>query len=238
MAKEKKDDLELYNKIASTWWDKDGKMHTLRLLNEPRFVFFDRFVPDFKGLKVIDIGCGGGFCAEFLAKRGAHVTGTDPSEGLLKTARAHAQESKMDIHYVQGVGEKIPLPDNEFDVAVCVDVFEHVDDPGKVANEVFRLLKPGGVFLFDTVNRTIKSRIIMIWLLEHITRAIPRGVHQHNKFIKPEELTQYLLAAGFKDLNMTGLQIKGKDPVTKKLRTEIGPDMSVLYIGCAVKPKV
>jgi 2-polyprenyl-6-hydroxyphenyl methylase / 3-demethylubiquinone-9 3-methyltransferase len=230
-----KNDLELYEREADNWWTPGSKLSILSYFNAPRFSYFDRFVGPWQGLKVLDVGCGGGFTCEFLAKRGAKVTGVDLSEKSIQAARKHAKESGLKIEYLQGKGEKLPVDSGQFDLVVCVDVLEHVEDLGKVLSEINRALKSGGTFLFDTINRTWKSRAVMIWLLEYVLKEIPRGTHDWKLFIRPEELREMLAAAGFSKLDMAGFDFKGVDKKTNQPKVKITEDLSVMYIGKAEK---
>jgi 2-polyprenyl-6-hydroxyphenyl methylase/3-demethylubiquinone-9 3-methyltransferase len=130
--------------------------------------------------------------SEALARRGAQVIGIDPSTDILTVARAHATSQGLNIIYREGVGEAIPLPNDSVDRVVCMDVLEHVQDVGKVIAEVRRVLRPGGIFFFDTINRNWLSRFMVVTLVEDVLRIIPRGAHDPAKFIRPEELKKYL----------------------------------------------
>ena len=160
----KKNDLAFYDVNADNWWDQDTKIYALHSLNQPRFEFFDRYIPTWKGLKALDVGCGGGFSCEFMAARDVVVSGIDQSQKCINAARKHAIASNFDIDYRCGVGEQMPYADCTFDVVVCVDVLEHVADVQRVLAEVFRILKPNGLFFFDTINRNLLvSRIFRHW---------------------------------------------------------------------------
>jgi 2-polyprenyl-6-hydroxyphenyl methylase / 3-demethylubiquinone-9 3-methyltransferase len=222
----------VYEEQARTWWAEGSKMTALRSFNPPRFEFFDRYVPTWDGVRVLDVGCGGGFTAEFLASRGASMVGIDPSAALIDTAREHARQSGLEIDYDSGVAEQLPYDDASFGVVTCVDVLEHVDDVGRVIKEIHRVLKPGGVFCFDTINRTWRSRIVMIWLAERVLRAIPVGAHDWRKFITLDEVRAYLSQAGFGQVDLDGLSVRGQNR-DGSLRIQISKDMSVQYIGCA-----
>ncbi|MFB2981045.1 bifunctional 2-polyprenyl-6-hydroxyphenol methylase/3-demethylubiquinol 3-O-methyltransferase UbiG [Microseira sp. BLCC-F43] len=242
----KKNNLEFYDLYAERWWNPKEKVYTLYHINKPRFEFFDRYVSNWQGLKALDVGCGGGFSCEFMAARGVLVSGIDQSAKCIQAAQKHAESSGFKIDYRQAVAENIPYGDATFDVVVCVDVLEHVENVEQVISEVYRVLKPDGLFLFDTINRTFKSKLVMIWLLENILRQIERGVHDWNKFIQPEELTEWLQAAGFKNIDIKGFDIFG-DGLKLKLfnyinywKTGVVPikineDDSINYIGKAVK---
>ena len=234
----KANDLEIYNREAKHWWTPGSPLNVLHSMNPPRFSFFDRFIKDWKNLKVLDVGCGGGFTSEFLAQRGAQVTGIDLSSATIESAREHAKTSHLKIDYLVGSGEDLPLPAGHFDVVICVDVLEHVSDLPKTLSEIHRVLKPGGSFLFDTINRTFKAKAIMIWLLERILRHIPNGTHDWKMFIRPEELSQALTNTGFSSPELAGFEVQGVDKKAGKSKASIGRDMSVMYIGQTTKPRM
>jgi 2-polyprenyl-6-hydroxyphenyl methylase/3-demethylubiquinone-9 3-methyltransferase len=250
----KKNDLEYYDLNADKWWKEDETLHLSNHLNKSRFEFFERYVPNWKGIKVLDIGCGGGLACEFLAKRGANVSGIDLSLNSIKVAQEHAKKSNLQIDYQCGVAEDLPYEENTFDVVVCFDVLEHVEDWEKVICEIYRVLNKNGIFLFDTINKTFKSKFIMIWLLEDILKQIPRGLHDWNKFIKPQELIDVMQKNGFVDIVIKGFDLTGgtnfrtlrdivlrglnnqrKDGELELFEIQINEDTSVSYIGKAVK---
>ncbi len=230
-----KNELEYYNLNADKWWKENANLHSLYYFNKPRFEFFDNSVPNWQRLKALDVGSGGGFTCEFMAKRGVIVSGVDPSLNSIQIAQKHAIESGLKIDYRHGFAEDLPYEENSFDIVTCVDVLEHVADLNKVISEINRVLKPNGLFFFDTINRTLKSRAIMIWLLENITKDIDRGVHDWRKFIKPKELLGLLKTNGFTDVTIKGFNFKGRDKKTGEIRVSLNEDTSVMYIGKAVK---
>jgi 2-polyprenyl-6-hydroxyphenyl methylase/3-demethylubiquinone-9 3-methyltransferase len=146
------------------------------------------------GKTVLDIGCGGGLFAEELARTGARVIGVDPSTTSLATARSHAVALGLNIDYRAGAGEKLPLEDASVDIACCVDVLEHVNDVDAVIGDTARVLRAGGVFVFDTITRTRLSRLVMIKLLQEwrLTAWMPANLHAWDKFITPNELRAML----------------------------------------------
>lgn len=228
-----KNDVEQYNTQGSTWWNPHGPFYVLKSMNEPRFIFFDRFITSWRDLNVLDIGCGGGFTCEVIAQKGATVSGIDLSDVSIETAMIHAKESDLSIDYRCGAAENLPYEDDRFDVITCVDALEHVEDVAKVIAEVERVLKPGGVFLFDTINKTFKSKLIMIWLLEYIKKEIPKGTHDWNMFIPPLQMTGYLEKEGFKNIELAGFDVKGIDSKTKRIIAEVNGNLSVMYLGKA-----
>jgi len=220
---------------AEVWWE--GSHYFLRMLANQvraRMLYFDRIDPKWEGLDTLDLGCGGGFLSEALANRGARVVGIDPWFAVLRVARAHSLTSKLNIQYVASAGESLPLDDNCMDRVVCVDTLEHVLDLKKVLAEVYRVLRPGGVFFFDTVNRNWLARILVVTLLEDIVRIMPRGVHDPNKFIRPRELQEELSALGFRVAPMVGM---GPVRINHKLEPVFGllPTNAIMYLGHAFK---
>jgi 2-polyprenyl-6-hydroxyphenyl methylase/3-demethylubiquinone-9 3-methyltransferase len=164
-------DNAIYDRIAETWWDENSMIHILRTaINPARFGYFGKIWKE-RGLKpselsLLDVGCGGGFLSEEFAKSGFCVTGVDSSAATLQTAQNHAEQAKLDIKYVNGRAEALPFDDATFDVVTCCDVLEHVSDLDVVVKEIARVLKPGGIFFYDTINRTPLSKFVMIKLFQ------------------------------------------------------------------------
>jgi 2-polyprenyl-6-hydroxyphenyl methylase / 3-demethylubiquinone-9 3-methyltransferase len=193
-------DNDYYSRIADSWWDESQPLSMLLTgLNPGRFGYFrevltTRLQIDPRGKAALDIGCGGGFLAEEFARLGCQVTGVDPSLSTLQVARAHAQRSGLDVDYRVGAGEQLPVGDAGFDLAYCCDVLEHVEDLDRVVAETARVLKPGGIYLFDTINRTLLSKLVAITLMQdwRLTRVYDTNLHDWNRFITPEELQTVL----------------------------------------------
>ena len=230
-----RNDLTIYNTVADRWWSDDIRwVRTLKNLVPGRLAWFDRHI-DWQGRDVLDLGCAGGFMAEALARRGAHVTGIDPAADAIDAARAHARESGLRIGYDVGVGEALPYESASFDAVVCVDVLEHVADLTKVLSEVARTLRPGGLFLFDTINRTLLARLATITVAEDMLRLLPRGTHDPAMFIRPAELRAAMQQAGLVPGPVTGLGPRG---LNRRLDLIFGPLplTAILYMGIAQKP--
>ncbi|HYA40640.1 MAG TPA: bifunctional 2-polyprenyl-6-hydroxyphenol methylase/3-demethylubiquinol 3-O-methyltransferase UbiG [Syntrophobacteraceae bacterium] len=205
---------ELYEIYGDRWWNEDAEFDFASLrycVNPVRYGYFKRKLQHLRipAKAVLDVGCGGGFLAEEFAKDGFQVTGIDPSAKSVATARKHAAESGLNIKYEVGRGEAMPFADGSFDLVACCDVLEHVDDLEMVIREVSRLLKPRGVFFYDTVNRTWLSKIalIKIWQDWSFTRCSPANSHVWEKFIKPAELIAIM-----QTWNLTHREIKGIAP--------------------------
>ncbi|WP_067723059.1 bifunctional 2-polyprenyl-6-hydroxyphenol methylase/3-demethylubiquinol 3-O-methyltransferase UbiG [Nocardia yamanashiensis] len=228
-------DDHFFARFADTWWAEDSQMRGLASFQGPRFEFFDKHVDLWAGRRVLDVGCGGGFTTEFLDGRGASVSGVDPSPDLIAAARRHAAETGRNIEYRVGAAEALPYPDAAFDIVTCVDVLEHVADPARSIREIARVLVPGGVFCFDTINRTLRSRVVMIWIPDHLGIGTP-GAHLWKDFITPGELRGYLADAGLAPAaRLRGLSILGKR-AGRLIMRETG-DLSCTYIGVARKPE-
>jgi 2-polyprenyl-6-hydroxyphenyl methylase / 3-demethylubiquinone-9 3-methyltransferase len=223
----------------------------LRYLNQ----VLGRLGIDPAGKVAADIGCGGGLFAEELARLGAKVVGVDPSAPSLATAHAHAQAAGLEIDYRLGSGEQLPLPDASADIACCVDVLEHVRDVHAVLRETARILKPGGVYVYDTINRTPLSRLVVIKLFQDWgpTAWAPPDTHSYSQFIKPAELHSLLEASGLSDGGQQGITPATSPPRSYRLlrqakagkisyaefgrRVEfvLTRNTSVSYIGHAIK---
>ena len=241
-----RNDLQFYDQSAGQWWHPNAKIYALHHLNPLRFEYFDRHIANWQGLKVLDVGCGGGFSCEFMAARGTQVFGIDQSQKCIAIAQAHAACNGFEIDYQTGFAECLPYTTNYFDIVICVDVLEHVGDLKQTVAEIYRVLKPGGVFCFDTINRTFKSQLIMIWLLEEIIQEIPRGIHDWKKFIRPEELTSLMQHNGFMNVEVKGFNLFGNTVLnyltaywrykkTGGFSVSINDNTSVMYIGKAQK---
>jgi 2-polyprenyl-6-hydroxyphenyl methylase/3-demethylubiquinone-9 3-methyltransferase len=230
-----RNDLTIYDRVADQWWSDDIRwVRTLKNLVPGRLRWFDRQF-DWQGKDVLDLGCAGGFMAEALAQRGARVTGIDPAAAAIDAARIHAREGALDIVYHTGVGEDLPYPAASFDAVVCVDVLEHVADLDKVLAEVMRTLRPGGMFLYDTINRNPLATLATITMAEDVLRLLPKGTHDPTMFIKPAELRRAMVGAGLVPGKVTGLGPRG---VNRRLDLTFGPFplTAVLYMGVARKP--
>ncbi|MEL6620406.1 MAG: bifunctional 2-polyprenyl-6-hydroxyphenol methylase/3-demethylubiquinol 3-O-methyltransferase UbiG [Pseudomonadota bacterium] len=230
-----RNNLEIYDDVAAQWWSDDIRwVRTLKNLVPGRLRWMDKQT-EWAGRDVLDLGCAGGFMAEALAERGANVTGLDPAGQAIKAARTHAAQQGYRIDYRIGVGEALEFDANSFDIVVCVDVLEHVQDLDQVLEEVARVLRPGGLFLFDTINRNLLARFIAITMAEDVIRILPRGTHDPDMFIKPDELRRALNQAGLRPGPFTGL---GPNGVTRRGDLTFGPLplQTIQYMGAASLP--
>ncbi len=230
----KRNDQSIYSRYADSFWDGSHKFQRM-LMDQARIRvgYFDKITHDWEGVETLDLGCGSGFMSEALAARGAKVTGVDPCIPLLEAARKHAREGGLGITYIEGTGENIPLAASSVDRVVCVDVLEHVDDEVKVISEIRRVLRPGGIFFFDTLNKNRLSAFLVVHVLEDLLHALPRGSHDPAKFIGPETLVKILGKNGFTcpdEFTGMGMVLDGR------FRPRFGLIQStkVMYIGYAV----
>ena len=235
MTKALRNDLKIYDDVAGQWWSDDVRwVRTLRNLVPGRLAWFDRHV-DWAGRDVLDLGCAGGFMAEALAKRGARVTGIDPAAQAVDAGRRHAAADGLGIRYDVGVGEALPYGDASFDIVVCVDVFEHVSDLAAVLREIARTLRPGGVLLYETINRNFFSRLVAVTLAEELLGLLPKGTHDPRLFIRPKELSRGLATAGLVPGHVKGLGPRG---LNRRGDFTFGPlpTTAIIYMGVARKP--
>jgi len=254
-------DNDLYNLESNKWWEPDHVLYLLKTsVNPVRVAFarkhiFDDLQLDPNGKKALEVGCGGGILCEEIAKMGFDTTGIDPSEHSLNIARNHAKVSGLEIKYEEGTGEALPYANGEFDAVFCCDVLEHVRDLPKVMSEISRVLKPGGVFIFDTLNRTFISKLVAIKIWQEWKRwaFFPPKLHNWKMFIKPDELKQLLADSNFEFKGFRGTQPNVPIPTMLKYlrkRTkgewsffDLGEhfhlveskDMNILYMGWAIK---
>jgi len=227
-----RNDLTIYERFAPHWWDGSVRwLRTLQNLVPARLAHFDMLI-DWRGKRVLDLGCGGGFMAEALARRGAIVDAVDPAAAAIAIAKQHARD--LGIEYRVGTGEHLPFPDAGFDAVICVDVLEHVADLDRVLAEIHRVLKPGGQFFFDTINRTLLARLVVVHIAEDVLRLLPRGTHDPEKFIRPAEITGKLSRLGFELGPLAGL---GPRRLTRRLDFAFGrlPTTAILYMSHARK---
>lgn len=201
-------EIQKFADLASRWWDLEGEFKPLHQINPLRTDFIVQHSNGLTGKSVIDVGCGGGILAESMAKHGACVTGIDMGEAPLEIARLHGLETGLEVSYQQNTAEDFAEQHSaQFDVVTCMEMLEHVPDPESVIRACFQLVKPGGQVFFSTLNRNIKSYLMAILGAEYIMGLVPKGTHQHNKFIKPSELLGWLDKTPLLVKHMTGLHL-------------------------------
>ena len=225
-------EIAKFDALASRWWDRDGEFRPLHDINPLRANYIDEHSP-VAGKRLVDVGCGGGILAESLAQRGANVTGIDMGEAPLSVAKLHQIESGTEIDYRQSTAEQLAETEAaNFDIVCCLEMLEHVPDPGAAIAACAALAKPGGSVYFSTINRNPKAFAFAIVGAEHILQLLPAGTHEYAKFIKPSELAGWMRSAGLVMEGMTGLTY---NPLTKHYRLNEA-DVSVNYMVRAIKP--
>ncbi len=233
-------EVEKFSRIADEWWDVKGKFKPLHDINPLRLEFITGHIADkfniaeqkgryLSGLKVLDIGCGGGLLSEPFARLGAQVTGIDASEKNVKVAKLHSEKVGLDIEYINTSIEQLNAP--EYDVILNMEVIEHVDNPELFLASSINLLKPNGLMFVATINRTLKSMLFAKVAAEYILRWLPIGTHDWNKFLKPSEIVDMTLKNGSKKV-MHVEDIKGMtyNPITSTWR--LSNDTTVNYLMC------
>jgi 2-polyprenyl-6-hydroxyphenyl methylase/3-demethylubiquinone-9 3-methyltransferase len=218
-------EINKFDQLASRWWDTESEFRPLHEINPLRLDWINRQMP-LAGKKVIDVGCGGGILAESMAARGAQVTGIDMAPAPLQVARLHLKESGHDVEYVQSTAENMAASRaGEFDVVTCMEMLEHVPDPGSVIASCARLVKPGGMVFLSTINRNPKSYLMAIIGAEYILKMLPVGTHEYEKFIRPSELAGWCRDAELETREMIGLHY---NPVSRRYRLDKGVDVNYL----------
>jgi 2-polyprenyl-6-hydroxyphenyl methylase / 3-demethylubiquinone-9 3-methyltransferase len=236
-------EIAKFEAMAAEWWDPNGKFKPLHMLNPCRLDYitaqiaaeYDRDLTGplpFTGLRILDIGCGGGLLSEPMARLGADVVGADAAEGNLPVARIHAQQSGLDIDYRFDTAEALAAAGERFDVVLNMEVVEHVVDPLAFLTACHDLLKPGGLMVCSTINRNPKSYAVAIIGAEVIMRWLPRGTHDWNKFITPVELFELLSNAGLDPIDRKGFVF---NPVNWNWRIS-DRDLSVNYVTASLRP--
>lgn len=235
-------EVERFGALAQEWWDPRGKFRPLHQINPVRIRFLrdellahterdGRSVRPFAGLRLLDIGCGGGLIAEPLARLGASVTGIDPSPETIETARHHARGQGLAIDYVVGTSGDLVAAGRRFDCVIALEVIEHVPDVPSFLQSCADATEPGGLLVLSTLNRTAKSFALGIVAAEYLLGWLPRGTHQWQRFIAPDELRQGLATAGLTPLRERGMSY---DPIAGTWH--LGADCDVNYLMSAIKP--
>jgi 2-polyprenyl-6-hydroxyphenyl methylase/3-demethylubiquinone-9 3-methyltransferase len=224
------EEIARFGALANRWWDPNGPQRPLHELNPARLGYVAQRVP-LRGAQVLDVGCGAGLLSEAMAREGARVTALDLAPELVEVAKLHLLESGLDVDYrlvsVEALAAELP---GRFDAVTCMEMLEHVPDPGSVLAACATLLKPGGRLLLSTLNRTPAAFAVAIVGAEYIAGLLPRGTHSYGSFIKPSELGTWLREAGLQLEDVSGLAY---DPVRRKAWVNSRTDIN--YLACAVK---
>ena len=224
-------ELAKFSDLAHRWWDKESEFRPLHQINPLRLDWIQNLLP-LKGLRVLDVGCGGGILADAMARQGANVLGIDLASKALKVAQLHALEAQTEgVEYreisAEGLAAEQP---GSFDVVTCMEMLEHVPDPSLVVKACATLVKPGGHVFFSTINRNAKAFLFAIVGAEYLLNLLPRGTHEYAKLIKPSELAAYCRSAALELTHTKGLQY---NPLTR--RYWLDADTSVNYMCATVK---
>ena len=236
-------EIAKFEAMAAEWWDLNGKFKPLHMLNPCRLDYitkqiageFDRDLTSpepFKGLRILDIGCGGGLLAEPMARLGADVVGADAAERNIPVAQVHAEQSGLDIDYRHTTAEAMAAAGEKFDAVLNMEVVEHVASPIDYLTACHDLLKSGGLHICSTINRNPKSFMMAIVGAEHIMRWLPKGTHEWNKFITPDELFALLEKAGLEPVDRKGFVF---NPLGWSWKLS-DRDLSVNYVTASLKP--
>ncbi|MCU7554073.1 bifunctional 2-polyprenyl-6-hydroxyphenol methylase/3-demethylubiquinol 3-O-methyltransferase UbiG [Alteromonas sp. ASW11-19] len=206
-------EIDKFGDLASRWWDPEGEFKPLHAINPLRLDFIAQHCDGLFDKQVVDIGCGGGILAESMARAGAKVTGIDMAERSLEVARLHGLESGITVDYQVSTAEDFAHSHaGKYDVVTCMEMLEHVPEPASVVAACAKLVKPGGHVFFSTLNRNIKSYLMGIVGAEYVLGLVPKGTHEHGRFIKPSELMRMTDNAALFSRHITGLHM---DPLTQ-----------------------
>ncbi len=199
-------EIQKFEHIASQWWDPKGDFKPLHQINPLRLNYIIQRSCGIFGKKILDVGCGGGILAESMALEGADVTGIDMGMEPLSVAKLHALESKAQVNYLHSTAEEhAETHQGTYDIVTCMEMLEHVPDPASVILACAQMVKPNGHIFFSTLNRNIKSWLFAIMGAENLLRLVPKGTHEHARFIKPSELLRMINQAKLNEKHITGL---------------------------------
>jgi 2-polyprenyl-6-hydroxyphenyl methylase/3-demethylubiquinone-9 3-methyltransferase len=238
------DDAEVrrFAALAAEWWDPNGKFRPLHKLGPARLSFVRQEIVrhfartsgglrPFDGLSILDIGCGGGLVSEPVARLGATVTGIDPAAENIEAARRHAEGQGLTIDYRSALVEDLVAEGRTFDCVLCLEVVEHVPDVGAFLTTCAKLVRPGGLMILSTINRTLKAYALAIVGAEYILRWLPVGTHQWERFVTPDELARHAEVAGLVSSAREGLVY---NPLTDAW--SLSQDLDVNYMASAARP--
>jgi len=236
-------EIAKFEAMADEWWDPNGKFRPLHMLNPCRLGYAvaqiaaqhgrdPKGLRPFEGLRILDIGCGGGLLSEPMARLGASVLGADAAARNIPVAKLHAEKMGLEIDYRVTTAEALAEAGESFDAVLNMEVVEHVPDPQAYLGACARLVRPGGLMVTSTINRNPKSFMLAIVGAEHVLRWLPKGTHDWSKFVLPSELDAMLRRAGLEPVDAKGFAF---NPMTWEWRIS-ERDLSVNYVATAVKP--
>jgi len=217
-------ELGKFDALASRFWDPHGEFKPLHILNPVRAAFVAQRTR-LAGMRVLDVGCGGGLLCEALARAGAHVTGIDLAPGMIEVARLHAAEQGLEITYENQAAEQLAAGGASFDVVTCMEMLEHVPDPARMVQTLGSLARPGGAVFVSTINRNLKSFLLAIVAAEYVLNLIPRGTHEYERLIRPSQLGRWARGAGLSLRELAGLEY---NPLSSTCKLTHDPSVNYL----------
>jgi len=237
-------EVDRFSAMAAEWWDPTGKFRPLHKINPVRLAYIrDKVSQNYgrdpkshrplEGLRILDIGCGGGLLSEPVARMGAHVLGADASERNIGIAQTHAAQTGVEVDYRAITAEALAVAGETFDVVLNMEVVEHVADVDFFISTCASMVRPGGLMLISTINRTFKAAALAIIGAEYVLGWLPRGTHQYEKLVRPEELEAPLSKSGMEVLERTGVFF---NPLRNQWN--LSPDIEVNYMMLAKRPAV
>ena len=239
MTSVNKKEIDKFSKMADEWWDPEGKFKPLHKFNPTRIKYLkENIIFNFKlknkskplsGIKILDIGCGGGLLSEPMSRMGANVTGIDASDKNIKIAKLHSKKNKLKINYLCSSPEKLKI-EKKFDVILNMEIVEHVEDIDFFLKSCSKLLKKNGLMFVATINKTLKSYVFAIVGAEYVLRWLPIGTHEWEKFVKPEDLKKILMKYDLSQNKLEGMNFN-----IIKDEWSISRDLSVNYIAKFIK---
>lgn len=232
-------EIARFSALAQEWWDPHGRFRPIHAFNEARLGYivsrisghFRRAAGErhaFAGLDIVDVGCGAGLLCEPLAERGAEVVGIDAAARNIEIAHHHATERRLAVEYRHCLAEHLVASEEQFDVVLNTEVVEHVADPAQLMSDCCKLLKPGGIMIVATLNRTVRAYLLAILAAEHILRWLPKGTHDWKRFLKPDEIEAMLLPHGLSAIETVGVAYS---PLSRHWR--LAEDTGVNYMMLA-----
>ena len=235
-----KDEIIQFSKLANDWWDEEGRMSFLHAMSEIRTKFIKSELIEnfnikdknklFKGLNILDLGCGGGIASEPLCRLGAHLTGIDESEKLIEVAKLHAKNMKLKINYQCNSIENLNKLKTRYDVIIALELLEHVNNVKHFCKLMTNLLREDGIIILSTINKTFLSKLFVIDMAEKILKKIPIGTHHYEKFIKPREIKNIFLSHNFHIKSIKGISL---NPINNNWK--LTDNTSVNYIVSLTK---